>query len=246
MNENEVIIECSICFYPVISDKYVTECEHTFHQSCLRKWNLQRLSCPLCNGKITEIGTLVNDLDYQSYIASISIDVSRSEIGTLVNDLEYQRYVETINRHDIVAVNNNNNYERNRRGDLVIINDYDETEIDYDTDETEIDFDETDVPTIVENISFDPPFDVNSKKNKTLIVLEIITTCGVISCSESVLHISFASLCGISSICWRLRFIPNRGFPYFFKSAYLFFYLYLQQDYYILYAFIPWFVLLCF
>ena len=238
MSEIEDTIECSICFYPVISDKYVTECEHTFHHSCLREWALQRLSCPLCNSKITEIGTLVNDLDYQSYIETISIDVSHAEIGTLVNDLEYQRYVETIHRQDIVAVINNNNARTyvvpynggNRQGDIVIINDYDET----------------DVHEIDGNVTFDTPFDVNSIKNRTLIVLEIITTCGIISCSVSVLHISFASLCGISSICWRVRFIPNKALPYIFKSAYLFFYLYLQRNYYILYIFIPWFVLLFF
>lgn len=236
MNENEDIIECSICFYPVISDKYVTECEHTFHHSCLREWNLQRLSCPLCNSKITEIGTLVNDLDYRSYIATISIDVSYTEIGTLVNDLDYQRYVETINRQNMGVVNNNARTDivpyngGNRQGDIIIINDYNETYV------HEIDG----------NVTFDTPFDVNSRKNRTLIVLEIITTCGVISCSVSVLHISFAALCGISSICWRVRFIPNRGLPYLFKTAYLFFYLYLQRDYYILFIFIPWFVLLFF
>jgi hypothetical protein len=40
--------ECSICFYPIQTDKYVTDCSHTFHYACLHEWSLQKSSCPLC------------------------------------------------------------------------------------------------------------------------------------------------------------------------------------------------------
>jgi len=40
--------ECSICFYPIQTDKYVTDCSHTFHYACLHEWSLHKSSCPLC------------------------------------------------------------------------------------------------------------------------------------------------------------------------------------------------------
>ncbi|XP_063443297.1 RING finger protein 145-like [Mytilus trossulus] len=42
---------CSICFQGLEEAK-VTQCDHLFHESCIRKWLNVRLTCPLCQMQI--------------------------------------------------------------------------------------------------------------------------------------------------------------------------------------------------
>ena len=44
------MIECSICLEEIEDeeDKYITLCNHIFHQSCLIKWIKDNQNCPIC------------------------------------------------------------------------------------------------------------------------------------------------------------------------------------------------------
>jgi len=40
--------DCSICCEIINTDTLTAQCGHTFHSCCLKKWKLQRKSCPMC------------------------------------------------------------------------------------------------------------------------------------------------------------------------------------------------------
>jgi hypothetical protein len=41
--------QCSICFETILSDQlYCLPCAHVFHESCVRRWFEQSVSCPVC------------------------------------------------------------------------------------------------------------------------------------------------------------------------------------------------------
>jgi hypothetical protein len=220
MSELEDSIECSICFYPILSEKYVTECKHTFHHNCLREWTLQRPVCPLCNSNIDL--PAFNDVNFGDMQTG-----SETELRTLANDLDYQRYIETIRRQSLVDANNNyNNISNNALpyvGDatVIIVNDYD---------------------MFIENTQFN----IYSTKNRVLIVIEFISTCSVISNSINPLHTIIAAIGGITTGCWRVRFLPNRALPLIVKIVYILYYAYVFSNPNILYVFIPWFLVTLF
>jgi hypothetical protein len=97
---NENVDECAICFYPIITDKYVTDCSHSFHHTCLREWSFYLSKCPLCNMTIN--------------IPDFIIEIPPDEVARIKNvlspeliiDLEYQKYQKQIKLER--ATKNNN------------------------------------------------------------------------------------------------------------------------------------------
>lgn len=43
---------CPIC-RDVLTDSVTTICKHTFHQSCLRRWLSEAVTCPVCRGNVS-------------------------------------------------------------------------------------------------------------------------------------------------------------------------------------------------
>lgn len=55
--ENSKYLDCSICLKsfeetPSENLMQIPNCEHVFHESCLRRWFLQAQICPMCRGTI--------------------------------------------------------------------------------------------------------------------------------------------------------------------------------------------------
>jgi|AntAceMinimDraft_5_1070358.scaffolds.fasta_scaffold05799_3 hypothetical protein len=230
MSEIVESLECSICFYPITSDKYVTECEHTFHNNCLNEWTVQKPSCPLCNASI-HIPEFNYDIEIQyAELTEESHDISANVITS--SNLDYKRYIETIWRQ---RLNEESNNERanvtpfNGDSTVILINDYTEFNVTNGSD-----------------INNQDVFDVKSKRNRTLIALEVITTCSAMSYSVNVLHTSIALVAGATTISWRTRSMPNKLPALLFKIIYLIYYIYKQNDLQIVYAFAPWFAILIF
>lgn len=49
VNSNIEHIDCSICLEKIVNDdKYITSCNHTFHEECIARWMLLNHNCPLC------------------------------------------------------------------------------------------------------------------------------------------------------------------------------------------------------
>lgn len=51
---------CAICFF-VMNQAKITNCNHFFHATCLRKWLYVKDSCPMCHSKIEEKGENTNN-----------------------------------------------------------------------------------------------------------------------------------------------------------------------------------------
>lgn len=46
--------QCSICFETIMSDQlHCLPCAHMFHESCIRRWFVQAVSCPVCRLQLT-------------------------------------------------------------------------------------------------------------------------------------------------------------------------------------------------
>ena len=60
-------MECYICYELINNDKFILECNHTFHKECIKKWfkknnyklckdlckcNERYSSCPICRAKV--------------------------------------------------------------------------------------------------------------------------------------------------------------------------------------------------
>ena len=59
----ETIIDCSICYEPMINNLVTTKpCNHTFHQDCLRGWCKSKTdtTCPLCRENINDLCKEIN------------------------------------------------------------------------------------------------------------------------------------------------------------------------------------------
>jgi hypothetical protein len=112
--------ECAICFYPIITDKYVTDCSHTFHHTCIHEWSLYIPTCPFC--KLT-----INIPDSNLEITTDE-ELRIAEIinSGLVSDLEYQKYQKRIKQereimsHNVALIHE----PRSNVNSAVIINDY--------------------------------------------------------------------------------------------------------------------------
>jgi hypothetical protein len=113
--------ECAICFYPILTDKYVTDCSHTFHHTCIQEWSLHRSICPLCNFiiKIPELNIEITP-DEETRIA----DITNSG---LVDDLEFKRYQKRIKRQRSIILNNRTTQispNNNNNTSIFIMGDY--------------------------------------------------------------------------------------------------------------------------
>lgn len=115
--------ECAICFYPIITDKYVTDCSHTFHHTCIHEWSIHRSICPLCNCIIQ--------------IPELNIEITTNEetrIADIINsgladDLEFKRYQKRIKRQRSIILNNQTTQiSPNNNSSIFIIGDYTELE----------------------------------------------------------------------------------------------------------------------
>ena len=66
----KTISECCICFYPLITEVSVLECNHVFHFSCLSKWQnhrkTQNIICPICQQN-TIISNIYNNRRYSTF-----------------------------------------------------------------------------------------------------------------------------------------------------------------------------------
>jgi len=107
------LCECSICFYPIITDKYVTDCSHTFHHTCIREWSLYIPNCPLC--KLT-----INVPEFNLEI-SPDEEMRIAEIinSGLISDFEYKEYQKHIKCKRETMVNE----QQTINASIVIIND---------------------------------------------------------------------------------------------------------------------------
>lgn len=59
MDENKILVpqnhwenRCSICLEYVTHNKYITNCNHEYHESCLNIWAKDHNSCPVCRKPI--------------------------------------------------------------------------------------------------------------------------------------------------------------------------------------------------
>lgn len=120
------LIECTICFYPVINDKYVTDCSHTFHHICLYEWCQQKNICPLCTSEIIIAPFNVEHANN----GEMELRESGTTNSSLIDAIEYQRYLEYIERQRYSREQRemeNARIGESGRGNgstIVIINDY--------------------------------------------------------------------------------------------------------------------------
>ena len=67
-------MDCSICFEAITAKTgcTTTSCGHTFHFSCLARWNLQKIhtedsqNCPMCRNNLSEIECLPQNTSEES------------------------------------------------------------------------------------------------------------------------------------------------------------------------------------
>ena len=79
--------ECAVCFYPIITDKYVTDCSHTFHHTCIHEWSLHKPICPLCNFviNIPEFNIEIHT-DDDITLPNVSHTITTSKHQTVINE----------------------------------------------------------------------------------------------------------------------------------------------------------------
>jgi hypothetical protein len=120
------LYECAICFYPIITDKYVTDCSHTFHHTCIHEWSMYSPNCPFCKLTIN-IPEFNHEItpDEETRIAEIIN-------SGLISDLEYQEYQKNIKRERETMPNNITLVNAS----IVLINDYTTHNCDNDMQDT--------------------------------------------------------------------------------------------------------------
>lgn len=202
------LIECTICFYPVINDKYVTDCSHTFHHICLYEWCQQKNICPLCTSEIIIAPFNVEDANN----GEMELRESGTTNSSLIDAIEYQRYLEYIERQRYSREQRemeNARIGESGRGNgstIVIINDYnaivsDDEDSQYDN-EVEI--------TTRERI-----------KMRIYIFLELTTTLALTLYILNVMQFTILLLCACSSITYKMRLNNMRFLSLFLKIIYI-------------------------
>lgn len=223
------LIECAICFYPVIIDKYVTDCSHTFHHICLYEWCQQKKVCPLCTKEITIEPFNDEPID--------NTEIELRQVGTtgssLVDNMEFQRYLEYVERQ---------RYSREQRelenamieemgsqtnSTIVIINDYNAL-VSYNeqsNNQNEI------VISKQEKI-----------KMRIYIFLEFSTTLVLTSYILNAIQMIILILSTMTSVTYKLRFNNARFLSLFFKVMFIFYSIVLKQIIYYeeLFLILPW------
>jgi hypothetical protein len=71
VNETLVNEECSICLSKIDENSYLTNCNHSFCQSCLEDWfRANHISCPLCRCEITECNHNKDNTKIKIYVTN--------------------------------------------------------------------------------------------------------------------------------------------------------------------------------
>ena len=226
------IIECTICFYPVISDKYVTDCSHTFHHLCLYEWCQQKNVCQLCTKTISIEPFNDETLD------NAEIELRRTEItdSHLVDTIEFQRYLEYIERQRYYREQREMENARIERmghqtnSTIVVINDYNVLE----SDEEQSQNDNVVIISTRERV-----------KMRIYVFLEFTTTLALTSYILNIIQFLILILSTTSSISYKLRFNDMRFLSLFFKVIFIIYSIMLRQILYYeqLYMIVPWVIL---
>ena len=224
-------IECTICFYPVLNDKYVTDCSHTFHHICLYEWCQQKNVCPLCTKEIeiepfNQENTDNNELELRC--------AGLVEPG-LVDNIEFQRYLEYVERQRFSReqqelANSRIEEPRQQGSTIVIINDYNALVSD---DEESQNVNEIVISTR------------DKIKMRIYVFFELTTTLVLTSYILDVIQLSILLLCLTSSVTYKMRFNDMRFLSLFFKIIFIIYNVVLTQIIYYeqLFVFVPWVML---
>jgi hypothetical protein len=66
-----IMSTCSICLLLIEEDKYITPCEHMFHQNCLSMWSNMAQTCPMCREHIGHIAC--SNIDMMDELTRVQI-----------------------------------------------------------------------------------------------------------------------------------------------------------------------------
>lgn len=224
-------IECTICFYPVLNDKYVTDCSHTFHHICLYEWCQQKNVCPLCTKEIeiepfNQENTDNNEMELRC--------AGLVEPG-LIDNIEFQRYLEYVERQRFSReqqelANSRIEESRQQGSTIVIINDYNALV----SDDEETQNDNMVVISTRDKI-----------KIRIYVFFELTTTLVLTSYILDVIQLSILLLSTSTSISYKLRFNDMRFLSLFFKVIFISYSVVLTQIIYYeqLFVFVPWVML---
>lgn len=224
-------IECTICFYPVLNDKYVTDCSHTFHHICLYEWCQQKNVCPLCTKEIeiepfNQENTDNNEMELRC--------AGLVEPG-LIDNIEFQRYLEYVERQRFSReqqelANSRIEESRQQGSTIVIINDYNALVSD---DEESQNVNEIVISTR------------DKIKIRIYVFFELTTTLVLTSYILDVIQLSILLLCLTSSVTYKMRFNDMRFLSLFFKIVFIIYNVVLTQIIYYeqLFVFVPWVML---
>lgn len=225
-------IECTICFYPVLNDKYVTDCSHTFHHICLYEWYQQKNVCPLCTKEIeiepfNQENADNNELELRC--------AGLVEPG-LVDNIEFRRYLEYVERQRLSReqreiVNSRIEETTPHQGStIVIINDYNALESDDEHSQN----DNMVVISTRERV-----------KIRIYVFLEFATTLVITSYILNILQFLILLLCLTSSLTYKMRFNDMRFLSLFFKVIFISYNVVLTQIIYYeqIFVYVPWIML---
>lgn len=222
-------IECVICFYPVLNDKYVTDCSHTFHHICLYEWYQQKNVCPLCTKEIViEQFNQKNTDDSDMELRYTGL----AESG-LIDTIEYQRYLEYIERQrhsrEQRELENLQIEETGQHSDstIVIFNDYNALVSDEEDSHSDSD------------IVISPREKI---KMRVYIFLEFTISLTLITYILNVLQLSILILCISTSVTYKMQFTDMQFLSLFFKIIFIIYYFILTHMTYYgeMFIFVPW------
>lgn len=206
------IPECTICFYPITNDKYVTRCFHTFHHSCILEWSLERSVCPLCNSNISI--PEFNDSNYE-------IEMRNGENASLnlVETLEFQRYLEQVERHRQMREREEEDrireIETRTNSTILVIGNYEP----YNSDEED--------SNNINQIIISPGEKI---RIHFLIFIEFSTTIVIINFTIDVIQLFFIIFSFISIITYRIKCNKYRFLSLVFKSLFILYTLTIFED----------------
>lgn len=225
-------IECTICFYPVLNDKYVTDCSHTFHHICLYEWCQQKNVCPLCTKEIEIEPFNQENADNNE----LEIRCAGLVEPGLVDNIEFRRYLEYVERQRLSReqreiVNSRIEETTPHQGStIVIINDYNALESDDEHSQN----DNMVVISTRERV-----------KIRIYVFLEFATTLVITSYILNILQFLILLLCLTSSLTYKMRFNDMRFLSLFFKVIFISYNVVLTQIIYYeqIFVYVPWIML---
>jgi len=188
--------ECAVCFYPIITDKYVTDCSHTFHHTCIHEWSLHKPICPLCN-------FVINIPEFNIEIPTDDdITLPNATNSCLIDDLEFQRYQQRVKRQREIMTNNHISQiiPHNDNNSIFITGDYTTLEGVYDLEDT-----------------------TRREFNRihALIICETINAIVLISYSVYLLQLFIILLALLTGVAYRKKHIDTRFSVLFLKFIFI-------------------------